>query len=103
MSAPCVVVELAGCATGRSLHGDSIEQVCQQPLPAAIVADDDVGPRAHQAVALPGVDAAAVHLVAGHRHRDAADALDLLDLDEAVAEAEQLVAAQVVLAAGCAR
>ena len=60
-------------------------------------------PAADQAVALPGVDAVAVDFVAGHGDRHAADALDLLDLDEAVAEAEQLVAAQAVVPAGCAR
>src|SRR5579885_3626685 len=73
------------------------EQPRQQPLVLPIVGDDDVCPRADEAVALPGVDAPAVDLVAGHRHGDAAGAAHLLDLDEAVAEAEQLGTVQVVL------
>src|SRR5262245_44904847 len=74
------------------------EQVCQQEVKPAEVGDDDVGAGGDEAVAFPGVDALAADFVAGHGDGDAAGALDLLDLDEAVAEAEQLVAPQVVVA-----
>src|SRR5690349_1468825 len=55
------------------------KQIPQQFLLPAIVGDDYVGARPHQAVALPGVDALAAHLVAGHRHRHPSHPLDLLD------------------------
>src|SRR6266849_1303398 len=63
----------------------------------SILRDYDVRAGLDQALALPGVDAAALHLIAGHGDGHAAGSTNLLDFDKTVAKAQQLFAAQVVL------
>ena len=63
-----------------------------------VVAEDRIGARLHQAVALPGIDTLAADLVAGHGDGHTAHPLHLFNLHKAIAEAEQFVAAQTVLA-----
>ena len=58
------------------------------------VRDDEVGADADQALALPLVHFEALGLVGRDADCDAADLLDVLDLDIAVAEAEELVASE---------
>ena len=55
----------------------------------SVIADDDIGAGFDQPHSFPGVDADAGFFVAGHADGHAADALDFLDFDEPVAEAEQ--------------
>src|SRR5207253_85909 len=69
----------------------------QQAFPSSVFRDNDVGSRLHQPPALPGVDAAALDLIAGNCNGHTANPLHLLDLDKTIAEAEQLLAAEAVL------
>src|SRR5437870_4884167 len=83
--------------THHPLYTMAEQQIQQAPVLAEL-GNHDIGARGDEPLAFPGIDALAANLVAGDGDGDAAGAFDLLDLDEAVAEAEQLFAAQVVLA-----
>ena len=82
------------------------EQAGKQGLGIAVVGDDDIGAHAEEALAFPRVHAAGtvVRLIAGHRHRQTASFLGVLNLDVAVAE-RQLGCSPLnaVLTSGCDR
>src|ERR1700738_1790134 len=87
--------DLSNAGKGMSLLG---KKKTQQRLDLAIFRDHDIRARFDQTFSLPGVDALAVDLVAGHGHGNPADFLDLFDLHKAVAKSQQLVATKIMLA-----
>src|SRR5262245_59791219 len=78
--------------------GSGTEQKRGQAVADTIVADHEISARADEPVAFPGVDPLALDLIASHRDRHTAGALHLLDLYKTVAEAQEFLAVQLLLA-----
>src|SRR5947209_3305643 len=75
--------------------------VCKKELHkqvlAAVLRDYDVSACLDQTIPLPGVDAAPSDLIAGHSDSHAAGPLYFLNLHKPVAEAEQFLAAEIMV------
>src|SRR5579871_4677129 len=77
-----------GLLMNRGLRPSARHQIIEQLFVPSIFRNDNIGAGPHQALALPDMDALTVDLIAGHSHGHATGALDLLNLDEAIAEAQ---------------
>src|SRR5262245_17331632 len=86
----------------RSKIGKGMLVLCEKPTQEAVVpaifGNDDIGAGLDETVALPLIDAPARDFVAGDGDGDPAGAADFLDLHESIAEAEQFLAVQVMIA-----